>query len=57
VENGFCFCPEITAKISKKNETILEVPIDYFGRTHKDGKKIKFSDGFRAIRSILKYNI
>ena len=56
-ENGFCFCPEITAKISKKNETILEVPIDYFGRTHKDGKKIKFTDGFRAIRSIIKYNM
>ena len=57
VENGFSFCPEITAKISKKNETILEVPIDYFGRTHKDGKKIKFTDGFRAIRSIIKYNM
>ena len=36
---------------------ILEVPIDYFGRTHKDGKKIKFTDGFRAIRSIIKYNM
>ena len=56
-ENGFCFCPEITAKVSKQNEKILEVPIDYFGRTHDEGKKIKFTDGFRAIRSIIKYNL
>ena len=56
-ENGFCFCPEITAKISKKKETILEVPIDYFGRTHKEGKKIKFLDGLKAIKSIIKYNL
>tara|TARA_A100001015_G_scaffold247789_1_gene284795 strand:+ start:2349 stop:3044 length:696 start_codon:yes stop_codon:yes gene_type:complete len=56
-ENGFCFCPEITAKISKKRENILEVPIDYFGRTHEEGKKIKFLDGFKAIKSIIKYNI
>jgi dolichol-phosphate mannosyltransferase len=56
-ENGFCFCPEITAKISKKKESILEVPIDYFGRTHSEGKKIKFLDGFKAIKSIIKYNL
>ena len=56
-ENGFCFCPEITAKVSKKRESILEVPIDYFGRTHDEGKKIQFFDGFRAIKSIIKYNL
>lgn len=56
IEDGFEFCPEITAKISKLNEKIYEVPINYYGRTHEEGKKIKFIDGFRAIKAILKYN-
>ena len=56
-ENGFNFCPEITAKISKLGITIHEVPINYYGRTHDQGKKISFFDGFRAIYAILKYNI
>ena len=39
VEKGFDFCPEITAKVSKKNVKIHEVPISYNGRTHREGKK------------------
>ena len=54
-ENGFAFCPEVTTKISKKNEKILEIPINYFGRGHKDGKKIRFYDGIEAILAIIKY--
>ena len=56
-ENGFAFCPEVTAKISKLGIKIKEVPIDYFGRSHNEGKKINFFDGFKAIYAILKYNI
>ncbi len=56
-ENGFTFCPEVTAKVSKMRIKIQEVPIDYFGRTHDEGKKIKFSDGFKAIYAIFKYNL
>ena len=55
-EDGFNFCPEITAKFSKINEKIFEVPINYYGRTHDEGKKITFFDGFRAIYAIIKYN-
>jgi dolichol-phosphate mannosyltransferase len=55
-EKGFDFCPEITAKISKKKIKIHEVPISYVSRTYKEGKKIKFIDGFKAIRTILYYN-
>tara|TARA_B100000989_G_scaffold298655_1_gene288961 strand:- start:5361 stop:6068 length:708 start_codon:yes stop_codon:yes gene_type:complete len=54
-ENGFNFCPEITTKFSKLNEKIVEVPIDYFGRTVEEGKKIQFFDGFRAIYCLIKY--
>ncbi len=56
-ENGFNFCPELTTKFSKMNEKILEVPIDYFGRTVDEGKKIQFIDGFRAIYCLVKYKI
>ena len=56
-ENGFAFCPEVTAKISKLGISIKEVPIDYFGRTHKEGKKIVFMDGLKAVYAIIKYNL
>ena len=56
-ENGFNFCPEFTAKISSLGIRILEVPISYQGRTHKQGKKIFFTDGLKAIYAIFKYNL
>lgn len=56
-DNGFSFCPEVTAKISKLGIKIIEVPIDYFGRSHKQGKKISFLDGFIAIYAIFKHNL
>lgn len=54
-ENGFNFCPEVTTKISKLKIQIKEVPIDYYGRTIEEGKKIQFIDGFRAISCLFKY--
>ncbi len=56
-ENDFAFCPEITAKVSKLGFKISEVPISYIGRTYKEGKKISFYDGIRAILVLLKYRI
>jgi glycosyltransferase involved in cell wall biosynthesis len=57
-EKRFGFEPEVTAKISRvPNIRIYEVGISYYGRTYADGKKIGAADGFRAIYSILKYNI
>ena len=56
-EKDFAFCPEVTAKVSKKGFKIFEVPINYFGRTYDQGKKISFLDGFRAIIVLLKYRI
>ena len=55
-EERFGFEPEITAKISKLNCRIYEVGISYYGRTYKEGKKITWKDGFRAIYCIIKYN-
>jgi glycosyltransferase involved in cell wall biosynthesis len=56
-ENRFGFEPEIVAKISKLNLRIYEVGISYYGRTYKEGKKIGWKDGFRAIYCIIKYNL
>ncbi len=53
---GFEFCPEITAKILRSGYQIHEVPVSYFPRTKKEGKKLRFwSDGFFAAWTLLKY--
>ena len=51
----FGFEPEITAKIAKRNLRIFEVPISYFGRTYREGKKVTWRDGLAAICVILKF--
>ncbi len=57
-ENRFGFEPEVTARISKiKNIRIYEVGISYYGRTYREGKKINWKDGMRAIYCIFKYNL
>lgn len=55
-EKRFGFEPEITAKISDMRIRIAEVSISYYPRTNKEGKKIGFKDGLRAIYCILKYH-
>jgi glycosyltransferase involved in cell wall biosynthesis len=57
-ENRFGFEPEVTAKVAKvPGVRIYEVGISYYGRTYKEGKKINWKDGFRALWCILKYNL
>jgi glycosyltransferase involved in cell wall biosynthesis len=57
-EKRFGFEPEITAKIARVPEIrIYEVGISYYGRTYKEGKKINWKDGVRAIYCIVKYNL
>jgi len=54
-ENDFSFCPEVTTKISLKKVIIKEIPISYYGRSYKEGKKINIYDGFKAIYVLFKY--
>ena len=57
-ENRFGFEPEVTAKIARIPDIrIYEVGISYYGRTYKEGKKIGWKDGFRAVYCILKYGL
>jgi glycosyltransferase involved in cell wall biosynthesis len=51
----FEFCPEVTAKIAKRKIKIYEVPISYYPRHKKEGKKINWRDGFQAIWTLIKY--
>jgi glycosyltransferase involved in cell wall biosynthesis len=54
---GFGFEVEFVAKCKKAGYRLFEVPINYFGRTYEEGKKITFQDGLAAIYYILKFNL
>jgi len=54
----FGFEPEVTARLAKiKNIKIYEVGISYQGRPYNEGKKIRWTDGLRAIWEIIRYNL
>jgi len=55
--NRFQICEEITAKLLKRKEKIIQVPTQYFPRTKKEGKKIGFKDGIVSIWTLLKYRL
>lgn len=47
---------ELTAKILKNNNLrIYEVPISYYGRSYREGKKITWRDGVAAIGAIIRF--
>jgi len=51
----FEFCPEVTAKLCRMGEKIAEVPISYHPRSAIEGKKIRHSDGWLAIWTLIRY--
>jgi dolichol-phosphate mannosyltransferase len=51
----FEFCPEVTAKLCRIGEKIEEVPIQYHPRSAVEGKKIRHSDGWQAIWTLIRY--
>lgn len=51
----FEFCPEVTAKLCRLGEKIAEVPISYHPRSAVEGKKIRYSDGWAAIWTLVRY--
>ncbi len=54
-EKGFAFCPELNTKLSNIGIKIIEIPINYNGRTYDEGKKISAVDGLIAIKTLFKY--
>lgn len=55
--NNFDIEPEITCKVLKRGVSIYEVPISYVGRTHAEGKKITWRDGFSAVWVIFRERV
>jgi hypothetical protein len=51
----FEFCPEVTSKLCRMGEKIEEVPISYYPRSAEEGKKIRLSDGWLAIWTLIRY--
>ncbi len=50
----FEFCPEVTARVARRGERIVEVPITYRYRTVAEGKKIGWRDGVEAFATLLR---
>jgi len=50
----FEFCPEVTAKVLRKGERIVEVPVTYHARDFEAGKKIGWKDFIVAVWTLLK---
>jgi len=55
ISSRFEIEPEITCKLLKRKEKIIEVPITYEGRQR--GKKIGIRDGIQAIWNLIKWKI
>lgn len=51
----FGFCPEVTAKLSRRGYKIHEVKVNYNPRRVWEGKKITLRDGIEAVCILLKY--
>lgn len=56
-QDRFGFEPEVTARIARKGFRVYEMGISYSGRTYKEGKKIGWKDGFKAIWYVIKYGL
>jgi dolichol-phosphate hexosyltransferase len=52
--NGFTIEAEMTARLLRARARIYEVPIKYVARRREEGKKIRPSDGFRGLLTLLR---
>jgi dolichol-phosphate hexosyltransferase len=53
-EDGFTIEAEITGRLLRAGARIYEVPITYVARSREEGKKIRPSDGFRGLMTLLR---
>lgn len=51
----FELCAEITAKVCRLHLSLLEVPISYYPRTVRQGKKIGWRDAWSTLWTLLKW--
>ena len=55
-EKGFGLEVEILSKFLRTDKDIIEIPINYTGRSYSEGKKIKIKDGLNIFIKILKFS-
>jgi 2-phospho-L-lactate transferase/gluconeogenesis factor (CofD/UPF0052 family) len=48
---------EIVAKLSRRREYMFEMPVEYKPRTRASGKKIRASDGLKAILALVRFRV
>lgn len=53
--DGFDLDYEIACKLRRAGVTIVELPVTYQPRTPAQGKKLRWTDGLRALRALLRY--
>lgn len=46
---------ELTIKLAKRGARLFEVPISYAGRTYREGKKIGWRDGLKALGAMARW--
>ena len=52
---GFDIDVEIISKVVKKRLRLSEIPVEYFPRTYKQGKKIRWHDAIWAVLYMIRY--
>jgi len=55
--DGFEVCAEITARVRKLGYRIRETPVAYRPRTVREGKKIRASDGWRILATLVRQRL
>ena len=55
--DGFEFCEEITARLVRSGRRVVEVPIRYSPRSLEEGKKIRWSDGLKALWTMARLRV
>jgi glycosyltransferase involved in cell wall biosynthesis len=48
---------EIVSKLSRRREYMFEMPVEYKPRTRNQGKKIRTSDGLKALFSLIRFRL
>lgn len=56
-QEGFDLEHELTAKLLRRHVPIVEVPIGYRGRDVKSGKKVRWTDFFSNLYTLLRYRL
>jgi glycosyltransferase involved in cell wall biosynthesis len=49
--------PDITVRVLRLGYRIHEVPVNYYARSHKEGKKLGWRDGVQALRTLLRLRL